>query len=508
MTTETRRPSSRPLPDGSSLAAIDLGSNSFHMIIARLDHGRVQVLDRLREPVRLAEGLGEDGTLAETARARALEALGRMGQRLRSFGTPQVRAVGTNTLRKADKAKDFRREAERALGHRIEVIPGSEEARLIYLGVSHGIAGAPARRLVIDIGGGSTECIIGDGFEPRVVHSLYMGCVNFSERFFGNGKLTKKRFKAAKVAAGLEVQPFAESIKALGWERVYGASGTIKAVAEILEANQWASHAITKDGLAHLRGHMIAAPSLADLVLPGLAEERRPVIAGGVAILGALFDDLGLDDMWVSPTALREGLLYDLLGRFQEEDPRDRTIAMLSKRYAIDEVQVARVTNIAIAMLDQVVDAWSLSNEEDEHRLRWACQLHELGLAINYSGHHKHAAYLIAESDLPGFSTDDKRFVASIVRAHRRKILPEHFVAVDDDERNTAIRLSLLLRLSVLFSRSRSTVSLPVPLCKANKNTLHLTIAGLDAHPLVQADLEQQQQYLSAVGYKLDFESA
>ncbi|MGB5812644.1 MAG: exopolyphosphatase, partial [Polyangiales bacterium] len=317
-----------------SLAAVDLGSNSFHMVIARFDHGSLQIVDRLREPVHLAAGLQKDGSLDQASQQRAREALARFGQRLRELGAGQVRAVGTNTLRKAKNSHDFLHEASDALGHHIEIIPGREEARLIYLGVSHGVAGAPARRLVVDIGGGSTECIIGDSFEPVAVHSLYMGCVGFTRQFFGEGKVSRKRFNNAKLAASLELQPVTASLRRSGWERAIGASGTIRSVAAILNEAGWAHGTITAEGLEKLGQAMVTAGRLERLELPGLDPDRRSVFPGGVAILSAVFDRLGIDEMWVSPTALREGLIYDMIGRIQDEDPRDRTIAVLSKRYS------------------------------------------------------------------------------------------------------------------------------------------------------------------------------
>ena len=495
-------------PEAPPLAAIDLGSNSFHMIIARVDHGRVQVLDRLREPVRLAAGLGDDGSLDKASRKRAIEALERMGQRIRSFGATEVRAVGTNTLRKAGKAKGFKREAEKALGHSIEVIPGREEARLIYLGVCHGVAEAPARRLVIDIGGGSTECIVGDGFEPVLVHSLYMGCVEFTKRFFDNGKLSKKKFNAAEVAAELELRPILKAVSKLGWQRAYGASGTIKAVAGILEANGWGNGTITAEGINKLRAKLIEAEHVDNVRLPGLDEDRKQVIAGGMPILRALVSDLEIEEMWVSPTALREGLLYEALGREEEEDPRDRTIAMLNARFAIDQPQAQRVARLALGLLSQVNKAWALPMKKSSRLLLWACQLHELGLAVNYAAHHKHAAYLIAESDLPGFSTDDKRFLSSVVRGHRRKFQLEYFDILDETQQTHAIRLSVILRLAVLLMRNRSTEEVPIPKCKVSDDEIQLKFKNtwLQKHPLVQADLQIEERYLASIGYELRWE--
>ena len=488
-----------------SLAAVDLGSNSFHMVIARVDHGGIQIVDRLREPVRLAMGLQEDGSLDEESQERAIQCLTLFGQRLRDFGPDQVRAVGTNTLRKARNSRKVLRHAREALGHRIDIIPGREEARLIYLGVSHGIAGAPARRLVVDIGGGSTEFIIGDAFEPVSVHSMYMGCVGFTKQFFSDGKISRKRMKHAKLAAGLELQPVEKKLRKAGWDRAIGASGTIRSVASILNESEWAHGTITAEGLGKLEHAMLAAGRLDELELPGLDPDRRPVFAGGVAILSAVFERLDIDEMWVSPTALREGLLYDMLGRIHDEDPRDRTIAMLCNRYSLDQGHADRVQATALGLLGQVVDDWDLRSDDAAHALSWAAQLHAVGLAVNYTGHHKHGAYLVASSDLPGFSRDEQAVVAALVRGHRRKLLESYFEQLPAELRTTAMRLCALLRLAVLLNRNRDPEVVPLPHVSAAGNKLKLSFDDewLADHPLVQADLEREQRLIKPSGLKL-----
>ncbi|MFW2386855.1 MAG: exopolyphosphatase [Polyangiales bacterium] len=488
-----------------SLAAVDLGSNSFHMVIARVDHGGVQIVDRIREPVRLAAGLQDDGSLDAESQERALKCLTIFGQRLREFGAGQVRAVGTNTLRKARNSRKVLKKAADALGHQIEIIPGREEARLIYLGVSHGIAGAPARRLVVDIGGGSTELIIGDSFDAVSVHSMYMGCVGFTKQFFGDGKLSRKRMGKAKLAAGLELQPVEKRLRKAGWERAYGASGTIRSVAAILNEAGWAHGTITADGLGKLEQAILTAGRVEKLELPALDADRREVIAGGVAILSTVFERLGIDEMWVSPTALREGLLYDMLGRIQDEDPRDRTIAMLSKRYSIDQGHADRVQATALGLLGQVAKDWHLQSEDAAHALAWAAQLHEVGLAVNYTGHHKHGAYLVASSDLPGFSRDEQALVAALIRGHRRKLDDSFFEALPLELQVTAMRLCALLRLAVLLNRNRDpeVVSLPHVSANGNKLKLGFNEDWLADNPLARADLEREQRLVKASGLKL-----
>lgn len=488
-----------------SLAAVDLGSNSFHMVIARVDHGGVQIVDRIREPVRLAEGLEEGGRLSAASKNRAIACLDLFGQRLRDFGAEQVRAVGTNTLRRVRNSHRVIHDMSEALGHHIEIITGREEARLIYLGVSHGIAGAPARRLVVDIGGGSTECIIGDAFEPVSVHSLFMGCVGFTDQFFQDGKISRKRMNNAKIAAGLELQPVEARLRQEGWERAIGASGTIRSIATILSEAGWAHGTITAEGLGMLEQAMLTAGRLDKLDLPGLEADRRPVFAGGVAILSTVFERLGIDEMYVSPTALREGLLYDMLGRLQDEDPRDRTIAMLAKRYSIDQAHADRVQATALGLLGQVVDDWDLRSEDATHALAWAAQLHEIGLAVNYTGHHKHGAYLVASSDLPGFARDEQALVAALIRGHRRKLDEAFFVELPEEMQLPAKRLCALLRLAVLLNRNRDPEVVALPHISASGNKLKLTFNDewLDAHPLARADLESEQRRIKPIGLRL-----
>lgn len=488
-----------------SLAAVDLGSNSFHMVIARVDHGGVQIVDRIREPVRLAAGLDENGRLSDEAEARATTCLEIFGQRLRDFGAEQVRAVGTNTLRRVRKSHRVIHDMSEALGHNIEIITGREEARLIYLGVSHGIAGAPARRLVVDIGGGSTELIIGDAFEPVSVHSMFMGCVGFTEQFFRDGKISRKRMSNAKIAAGLELQPIEASLRQQGWERAIGASGTIRSIASILSEAGWAHGTITNEGLGRLEQALLTSGRLEKLELPGLEADRRPVLAGGVAILSTVFERLGLDEMYVSPTALREGLLYDMLGRLQDEDPRDRTIAMLATRYSIDQAHADRVQATALGLLGQVVDDWDLRSEDAAHALAWSAQLHEIGLAVNYTGHHKHGAYLVASSDLPGFARDEQALVAALIRGHRRKLDDAFFASLPEELQLSAKRLCVLLRLAVLLNRNRDPEVVPLPHVSAGGNKLKLAFDDLwlDAHPLARADLEREQRRVKPIGFKL-----
>ncbi len=478
------------------LAALDLGSNSFHLIVAQDTSGRLQVVDRIKEMVRLGEGLDAQQRLSAAARQRALECLERFGQRLRHLHDENVRIVGTNALRKARDADAFIAEAERRLGHRVEIISGREEARLIYLGVSHALEDNHDRRLVIDIGGGSTELILGRRFRPEIMESLYMGCVSVSSKRFQDGVLSKRAFRTAINECLQELESVSAQYRSAGWDVAIGASGTMLAVRSVLAG-------LHGDDLRHVEAagvqgiidRMVEAGRLDRVELPGLPPERRAVFPGGVAVVAALLESLGLQSLRVSDGALREGLLYDLLGRVHHQDTRDQSVRNLMSRYHIDEPHAKRVRDIALSLLAQVAAPWGLQSPEDRLLLAWAADLHEIGMDIAHSQYHKHGGYLLAHMDLPGFSRLDQSQLASLVRLHRRKF------AVEDDSISTEGRilgLAVLLRLAVVLHRSRSTVPLPhiAASGKSGQITLRLPKEWLDKHPLTKLDLQEEADYL------------
>lgn len=487
-----------------SVAAVDLGSNSFHMIVAQLIGGELRTVDRLREMVRLAAGLSGDNQLSEEAQQRAIACLSRFGQRLRGMPLDRVRVVGTNTLRKARNAQQFIAEAAVALGHPIEIIAGREEARLIYLGVSQSLPESIGQHLVVDIGGGSTEIIIGHRAESIYRESLYMGCVSYSQAHFPNGKVNANSMARAIMAARLELEPFESRYRALGWRDAVGASGTIKAISEVVQQSGWSDDGITIEALRQLADALVAAGHVNKLQLAGLKDERRPVFAGGVAVLLAIFESLSIDRMQVSDWALREGLLFDLVGRIRHEDVRERTIATMSERFDVDRAQARRVSDTALAALAQVANAWDLHDEEARYQLGWAAQLHEIGLAVAHTQHHKHAAYLLENSDMPGFSQQEQRRLALLVRSHRRKFPIGLFRSLPAATALRYQRLALLLRLAVALYRGRSDNPLPELTLLPNEQgvTLQLSAQWLDQHPLTAADLAVESGYLKAA--KLD----
>ena len=491
------------LQDGDLLAAVDLGSNSFHMVVARYTLGQLLIVDRIKEHVRLAEGLDDKGGLSEEALARALECLSRFGQRLATIPRKRVRAIATNTVRQLRQPQQFLAPAEAALGHDIEVVAGREEARLIYLGVAHGNPPRGKRRLVIDIGGGSTEFIIGEGFQALERESLQMGCIATTRRFFADGKLSKKRWKDAQTEITAEFQQFVSTYRNLGWQEAYGSSGTIKAVAEIATAMKLSRGAFTEAALASIRDRLLEFERIEDIKLPGLPADRRPVIAGGLLILDAAFAELGLKRMLASENALREGVLYDIVGRGGESDPRDASILALGDRYAVDREQATRVEQTALTLFDQVADGWQL-DEDDRHGLAWAARVHEIGLAIAHSQHHQHGAYLVENSDIAGFSNTEQQFIAALVRNQRRGLHMKSIEALPDRLAGSALRCALLLRLSVLLHRSHDGAAIPLFRLQANGElTLRLSKQWLKAHPLTQADLDTEIEMLRDVGQAL-----
>jgi exopolyphosphatase / guanosine-5'-triphosphate,3'-diphosphate pyrophosphatase len=491
------------LPD--VIAAVDLGSNSFHMVVARYSHGQLIIQDRLREMVRLGAGLDEQGRLERAAMERAIECLQRFGQRLRDMKAESVRVVGTNTLRRARRKGAFLDRARAALGHPIEVISGIEEARLVYLGVAHTTPSEPGRRLVVDIGGGSTELIIGEGFQTTKLESLHMGCVSMSARFFNDGAITEKRMKRARIAARLELEPVRAAFKAQGWENVIGSSGTIRSVGDILRARGHTDGAVTALAIDSLIDHAVRAGHLERLKLPGLTEERAPVFLGGLAILAEIFAVLGVNSMRAAEGALREGLLYDMIGRLTDEDARVRSVRAMQGRYHVELAQAERVEATALEFLKQTQLEWELQDSLAESILSWAARVHEIGLDVSHSHYQKHGAYLLEHADMPGFPQEEQKILAYIVGAHRRKMHLEQLQDLNPPWHIKAEYLIVLLRLAVLLHRGRSPSALPKIELKASGRSLELTFpkGWLEEHPLTAADLEREIDYLKAVGFRL-----
>ena len=486
------------------IAAVDLGSNSFHMVVARHSHGQIIILDRLREMVRLAAGLDETGRLDRSAIETALACLERFGQRLRDMKAESVRVVGTNTLRRAKRKGAFLDRARHALGHPIDIISGIEEARLIYLGVAHTMLSEPGRRLVADIGGGSTEIIIGEGVQTRKLESLYMGCVSTSSRFFDGGEVSEKRMKRARLAARLELQPVRATFRDYGFDRAVGSSGTIRSVSDVLRA-RGGDGVITPAAVESLIEHAIRAGNVDRLRLPGLSEERVPVFAGGLAILAEILNVLDIKQMKVADGALREGLLYDLIGRLTDEDARTRSVRAMQGRYHVDVAQADRVEATAQDFLAQTQKEWGLEDAFAGLVLSWSAKLHEIGLDVSHSHYHKHGAYLLEHADMPGFPQEEQKILACIVGAHRRKIHLEDLEDLTPPWHLKVEFLIVILRLAVLLHRGRSSAALPKIGLHAKGRSLELTFPNgwIEDYPLTIADLENESEYLKSTGFRL-----
>ena len=492
-----------------AIAAVDLGSNSFHMIVAKVVDGHFQVIDRLREMVRLGAGLTQEKHLTLEAEERALACLTLFGQRVKSLPPGSVRAVGTNTLRQVRDVRRFLQAAEAALGHPIEIIAGREEARLIYLGVSHSVETGDDQRLVVDIGGGSTELIIGSSFVPRFMESVHMGCVSMSRVYFPDGRISRQAMMRAELAGALEMRPVKYALRNAGWQLALGCSGTIRAIQAVIHNAGWAEtrEGITREALQRLRNRLIEFGHIDSIVLDGVTSERIPVFAGGVAVLSAVFKALNIESMQVSDMALREGLLYDMLGRIHHEDVRQSTVDALCRRYEVDKEQARRVEATARALFAQVAVSWELVDGEYPDILGWSAQLHELGLTVSHAQYHKHGAYLIANSDMAGFSREEQLVLASLVRAHRRKFPIEEFNNLPEAVFQCALQLCVILRLAVLLHRARSPSLKMKASLVANGSKLKLTFpeGWLKSHPLSKMELKQEKKYLKVAGFKLKY---
>ncbi len=494
----------KTLPD--TIAAIDLGSNSFHMLIAKHEGDNLIIIDQLKESVRLGAGLDNNNQISDEAAARALECLGRFGQRIKHIPANGIRVVGTNTLRRAGNASEFLKSAEALLGHRIEIVSGVEEARLIYLGVSHHVVEENGRRMVIDIGGGSTEITLGDRFEPIYIQSFEMGSVVISHRVFEGGRISKKRIRLAQLAAEVELEPYIEHYKKLNWVDVIGASGTIKSVANVVSSMGWCTSGISAESLDKIINELKRVEHVDELSLKGLKPERQPVFAGGVMVLKAIFNVFDIKHMHVSEGALREGVLYDLIGREYHEDTRSKTIQSWAKRYNVDETHAEAVKNTALELFSQVAEDWTIADNECQQQLTWAANCHEIGLNISHSQFHKHGEYIIRNADLLGFSRDDQKILSVLVRTQRGSFSDELFKSLNVSWQENAKKIAILLRISVLLNRSRHYDDLVTPRITIQQNQIRLIFPAefLEQHPLTSADLEKEQSTLKQAGIALE----
>ncbi len=502
------RPSQSETQQPEIIAAVDLGSNSFHMIVGELRHGQLAVIDRIRETVRLAEGLSSSGDLSADARKRALACLSRFGQRLRDMRAGSVRAAGTSTIRRARDDSSFMAEAEALLGHPIDIVSGIEEARLVYSGVTHSLPPTDGLRLVSDIGGGSTEIILGQAAVPRALESLHMGCVSMTERFFPEGRITRSGFSRARMAARLELRPVKAFFRGVSEIQAIGTSGTIRSTEAVAQALGFVETGISLAAIDSLIDKVLEFESVSQLSLKGLSERRAQVWPGGLSILAELLSTLRIDDMKVSDGALREGLLYDLLGRLQHADARERTVEAMESRYQVDSEQSGRVAATASDLYGQCRESWGFGSELSGRVLEWAARLHEIGLDISHDGYQRHGAYIAEHADMPGFPQAEQHFVATLIGGQRHRIDVTRIDSLPRSWRVAGLRLLMILRLAVLLNRSRNVTESPQVKLLTTDSGLSLSFDDdwLATNPLTIADLERERDFLAHVGYELDFE--
>jgi len=476
-------------------AAIDLGSNSFHMLIARVQDERVEIIDREKEMIQLARGINSDGHLSMAAQKRALACLARFAERLRDIPKDQIRAVGTKTLRSARQARHFIKSAETLLGVPIQIISGFEEARLVYSGLAHSVANDHNHRLVVDIGGGSTELIIGKDYEPICLESLSMGCVTYTDIHFSkSGRVTSGNFRKAYLEACAELESIRRIYLKAGWKIAYGTSGTIRAIAELLQPRDGGA-VITATSLEWLAAEVVGNKT----VLGGVPELRRSVLPAGIAILKAIFDQLKLDNIHVGDASLKEGLLYDSIGRLSDHDSRASTVQALQERYKVDVDQAGRVAQTALHLWRQI-DGPPLPRVSRTKILSWAAQLHEVGMSISHSGHHHHGYYILRHSDLAGFGRYEQYILANLVRSHRKGLYEMKFEEMDEQTVAAMVPLVICLRLAVLLHRRREDLdSLPKIEVQSREYKLKFGKNWLNKHPLTLSGLEQEQDYYSSL---------
>ena len=479
------------------------------MIVGELRHGQLTIIDRLRETVRLSEGLREHAALGTAARDRALMCLARFGERLQDMQASSVRAAGTSALRRASDSKKFLDDAENALGHPIEIISGLEEARLIYHGVSHSLPPAEGARLVLDIGGGSTELILGVDGQPKALESLHLGCVGLTERFFVDGRIDVSAFEEARTAARLELRPVKAYFRVSPNIESIGTSGTINSTAAVAaELGLTESSDLTFQVVEELIERVLQFDNIASLSLPGLSERRSQVWPGGLAILVELLEVLRISQLKISDGALREGLLYDQLGRLQHQDARQRTVQAMQARYNVDVAQAQRVAQTALALHTQCCGPWNLQSNLSASMLEWSALLHEIGLDISHDGFQRHGAYIAEHADMPGFPSVEQKILAFLIASQRRQFAASGTDNIPSEWHQRAHRLAILLRLAVLLNRSRSKQDMPKVGIDVSDDSLRLTFphGWLENNPLTIADLRREQSHLASVKYGLSYE--
>ncbi len=495
-------------PTSPYFAAIDLGSNSFHMLVVKINDGVLETVDRVKEMVQIARGLKASHSLSEEAQARALHCLSCFQERIREIPADQIRVVGTKALRSAKNANDFLHNAETTLGHSIDIISGYEEARLVYLGVSHDISADKGKPLIIDIGGGSTEFIIGNSHQPGLMESLSIGCVTYSDNYLSDesdnssGKITNKMINEAYYATCLELELITRRYRRYGWDIAVGSSGTMRAISKLMPVDV-VSGVITREGLNQLMDELRQSGSFSKL--EDISSQRLSVLPSGIIILSAIFDQLQLDEIHVVDATLKEGLIYDTLGRLSAQDMRDQTVEKMVEQYQVDQDQSRRVTH-TLSHLVKSLPTPIVNGIDIQKIVHWAALLHEIGFSISHSGHHHHAAYLLKHSDMAGFSRFEQELLSTFVGAHRRKIHSDRQAILSAENHQSLSIFCACLRLSVLLNHRREDdIDLPEIIVQDQTLILQFNDNWLDEHPLTYRNLMQEQRYLEPLNIQFEF---
>ena len=494
-------------------AGVDLGSNSFHLVVAREEHGELRQIDQIKEMVRLAGGLDRKGHLNPRVEAEALACLSRFAERIQGIPEAHIRAVGTQTFRRLRHSEKFHAAAERSLGCPIDVISGREEARLVYRGVWQGMANQDTPKLILDVGGGSTEVVAGQGEQPMLAESLEIGCVSMTQKYFDDGKISAKRWQRGREKIMADAQSLAALLKDYPWEQAIGSSGTARALATMAEFIAPQRRAgLPRLSLDELKAQMIEMGRIEKLTLPGLSERRQPVIVGGALIMDALMGAFGIEHLNASPFALTEGILYDLLERSDpdrvQHNPRINTRQAMLERYQCDRAQSRRVRDWALMGFDQVATDWKLSALSRE-LLAVACELHEVGLSIAHEQYHLHSGYILGHADMPGFSRTEQQVLACLASLQRAKPDRALIDALPERLQTMTRRLLMLMRVAVSLSRPRNDDRPQLVIWEAQEHALILKLPEdwLHAHPLSHRDLLVEADQIARLDLNLTIEA-
>lgn len=491
--------------ESTQIAVLDIGSNSFHLVVARIISGAVQLLHKTKIKVRLADGLDGHNILSQQAIDRGIQALEVIKTSLAGFEPNSVRIVATYTLRKAKNANQFIAAAKKIFPYPVEIIAGQEEARLIFNGVAH-TESLDDKTLVVDIGGGSTEFIIGEKLEPMLLRSLDMGCVSYTQQFFAKETIKAKHFDKAITAAQQELELIEDKYINIGWQRALGTSGTIESL--VLQAGLGLeTHELSLTALEQIKDDIIAAGSIDNIDLPHVNEDRKQVFPAGLAILIAIFRSLKLPSINYAQAALREGVIYEMESSLANTNIKERSAQSLATRYDVDTKQAKLVLDTCFSLFEQAKEQWHLNEARLKPLLGWSALLHEVGLHINSRGVQRHSSYILANAELPGFNSEQQTFIATLARFHRKKIKLEEIPQLTQFSHYELLNCIVLLRLAVLLNIKRQQGFLPEYEFNVDKNKLSLCFPEnwLAEHPVITADLVKEQEQVEKANIKLSF---